>query len=90
MHRLSGLTDDARSIKKNVLRTREKLRAGLHDPKGLLDLIGSSTNALERTKKLELLKSSGLLSKTKGTRSFSERLKKAKERPGPMSRGSIG
>ena len=78
--RLSGLVDDARSIKKNVLKTREKLRAGLHDPKGLLDLVGSSTNALEHTKKLELLKSSGLLSKTKGTRSFSERLKRAKER----------
>ena len=78
--RLSGLADDARSVKKNVLKTREKLRAGLHDPKGLLDLVGSSTNALEHTKKLELLKSSGLLSKTKGTRSFSERLKRAKER----------
>ena len=80
VHRLSGLTDDARAVKKNVLRTREKLRAGLHDPKGLLDLIGSSTNALERTKKLELLKSSGLLNKTQGARSFSVKLNRAKER----------
>ena len=63
--------------KKNILLTREKLRAGLHDPKGLLDLVGSSTNALERTKKLELLKSSGLLVKHQGSRSFSDKLNDA-------------
>ena len=28
-------------------------------PRGLLNLVGYSTNALERTKKLELLKSAG-------------------------------
>ena len=44
---------------KKTLRTRERLRAGLHDPRGLLNLVGSSTNELERTKKLELLKSAG-------------------------------
>ena len=42
-----------------MLLTREKLRSGLHDPKGLLDLAGPSTNALDRTKKLELLKGAG-------------------------------
>ena len=36
--------------KKKVLMTREKLRAGLHDPRGLVELSGSSTKALERMK----------------------------------------
>ena len=49
----SGLT------KKRALLTQEKLRAGMHDPRGLLNLEGASTNALDRTKKLELLKSAG-------------------------------
>ena len=40
----------AAPVKKNVLLTREKLRAGLTDPKGLLNLVDSSTNALEHTK----------------------------------------
>ena len=62
---------------KKVLLTREKLRAGLHDKKGLLDLIGTSTNALERTKKLELLKSSGLLFDSKGKTSFEDNLSAA-------------
>ena len=44
---------------KKRLLTREKLRAGLYDPKGLLNLTGPSTNALNRTKKLELLKGAG-------------------------------
>ena len=47
--------------KQRALMTREKLRAGLHDPKGLLDLVSTSTNALEHTKKLELLKSAGFI-----------------------------
>ena len=46
--------------KKKVLMTREKLRAGLHDPRGLLDIAGSPTNALEHMKRLELLKSAGI------------------------------
>ena len=67
--------------KKSVLLTREKLRQGLNDPKGLLDLIGPSTNALERTKRLELLKNSGLLKESKGAKkSFSERLNDASGR----------
>ena len=46
--------------KKKVLMTREKLRAGLHDPRGLVELSGSSTKALERMKRLALLKSAGV------------------------------
>ena len=54
---------------------------GLHNPKGLLDLVGSTTNALERTKRLELLKTSGLMNKTQGARkSFSVKLNEATDR----------
>ena len=61
---------------KKAFFTREKLRAGICDPKGLLDLGDSSTNALERTKKLELLKCAGFdFNSHKG--SFSERLNAA-------------
>ena len=62
---------------KKVLLTREKLRAGLLDKKGLLDLIGPSTSALERTKKLELLKSAGLLFDSKGKTRFEDNLSAA-------------
>ena len=44
---------------KKILLTRQKLRSGLHDPRGLLNLAGPSTNALDRTKKMELLKGKG-------------------------------
>ena len=44
-----------------ALMTREKLRAAQHDSKGLLDLVTTSTNALEHAKKLELLKSKGYI-----------------------------
>ena len=47
------------STDKRTLMTRQRLRAGVDDPKGLLDLGGTSTDALERTKKLELLKNAG-------------------------------
>ena len=53
-----GETSTTASVKK-VLETRERLRAGLDDPRGLLNLVGSSTTALERTKRLVLLKSAG-------------------------------
>ena len=46
---------------KRALMTRERLRAGTHDPKGLFDLVSTSTNALEHTKKLELLKAAGFI-----------------------------
>ena len=56
---LLGSDSGSGAVKKRTLLTREKLRAGMHDPKGLLNLVGHSTNALDRTKKLELLKSAG-------------------------------
>ena len=71
---LSSIADAEGAQKKRVLVTREKLRAGLHDPKGLLNLVGPSTNALERTKKLELLKSSGLLFSSR-VKSFSDKVR---------------
>ena len=66
---------------KKALVTREKPRAGMHDPKGLLNLVGSSTDALERTKRLELLKTAGIDSSANNasnTRSsFADRLNAA-------------
>ena len=73
LSQLSTIAAEEGAQKKRVLVTREKLRAGLHDPKGLLNLVGPSTNALERTKKLELLKSSGLLFNLQN-KSFSDKL----------------
>ena len=70
-------SDDV-TTRKKVLLTREKLRAGLHNPKGLLDLVGSSTSALDRTKRLEMLKGAGM--SFKGTSSFSDRLNAAIQR----------
>ena len=75
LSRVFGLCNDA-SPKKRVLVSREKLRAGLHDPRGLLDLEGSSTSALERTKKLELLKNTGCLFDKKYI-SFADKLNSA-------------
>ena len=77
LHLLPGDDEEGRAVKKSVLVTRERLRAGIDDPKGLLNLVDSSTNALEQAKKLELLKNSGLLQKLKGKSSFSNRLKQA-------------
>ena len=47
---LSRGDDLCDTTKKRTLLTREKLRAAMHDPKGLLDLAGPSTSALDRTK----------------------------------------
>ena len=78
---LTGSSESGHTEKKNILITREKLRKGLHDPKGLLDLVGSTTNALERTKRMELLKTSGMTNKSQGTRkSFSVKLNEATDR----------
>ena len=62
-----------------MLLTREKLRSGLHDPKGLLDLAGPSTNALERTKRLKLLKGAGW-NFTSRNSSFYDKLNAAESR----------
>ena len=59
LNQIPGGGSDDTAIKRSALLTREKLRAGLHDPKGLLDLEGPTTSAIERTKRLELLKRSG-------------------------------
>ena len=48
----------------------------MHDHRGLLDLADSSTSALDRTEKLELLKSAGLLFNLQN-KSFSDRLSAA-------------
>ena len=74
----SGLGDQKapEGLSKKALMTRERLRKGVNDPKGLLELNGSSTNALERTKQLELLKSAGVdFNSQKGT--FSEKVNAA-------------
>ena len=69
---------DASEGKKKLL-TRQKLRSGLYDPRGLLDLAGPSTNALDRTKKLELLKGKGYNFNVKSS-SFYDRLNAAELR----------
>ena len=61
---------------KKALLTRQRLRAGLYDPKGLLNLAGPSTNALDRAAKLELLKGAGYNFSSRGT-SFYDRLNAA-------------
>ena len=65
---------------KHALLTRAKLRAARHDPKGLLDLSGPTTNALDRTKELELLKSAGYEFSPKVKKTFSDRLHEAQLR----------
>ena len=59
--RMQDLMDSGSLNKKQALMTRERLRAAMHDPRGLLKMVGSSTNALERAKKLELLKNAGFI-----------------------------
>ena len=50
----------------------------MHDQKGLLNLVWSSTDALEKTKRLELLKTAGIDSSTKNARSsFANKLNAA-------------
>ena len=82
--RMQQLVDHGCASKKQALMTREKLRAGMHDPRGLLRMVSSSTNALERAKKLEILKSSGFVfdedTKSQGKTSFADRLSMATTR----------
>ena len=68
------------SSQKRALMTRERLRAGAHDPKGLLDLVSTSTSALEHTKRLELLKQSGFILSSKNFASNAEKLNAATTR----------
>ena len=77
LHLIPGGGGDGRQPKKHVLVTRQKLRAGLDDPKGLLNLHDSSTNALERVKQLELLKSSGWLQNQRSGMSVTDKLNEA-------------
>ena len=77
LSRVPGSSNMSGSAKKSVLVTRERLRAGFDDPKGLLDLVGPSTSALDRTKKLELLKSAGYEFNTQGESSFTDKLNDA-------------
>ena len=76
--RMQELIDHGCASKKQALMTREKLRSGIHDPRGLLSMVSSSTNALERAKKLEILKSAGFVfnenKKSQGKASFSDKL----------------
>ena len=74
LHLVPGGGADGQTPKKNVLVTRQKLRAAQLDSKGLLNLVDASTNALERTKQLELLKTSGWLHKSDWKRSFTDRV----------------
>ena len=79
--RMQELVDHGCVSKRQALLTREKLRAGMHDPRGLLKMVGSSTNALERAKKMEILKSAGFMfgdnKKSQGKISFADKLNMA-------------
>ena len=80
LHLVPGGGADGQDPKKSVLVTRQKLRAAQLDPRGLLNLVGTSTNALERAKQLEMLKTSGWLHKNARKRSFVERFHEAEVR----------
>ena len=80
LHLVPGGGADGQAAKKNVLVTRQKLRAAQLDPKGLLNLVNVSTNALERAKQLEMLKTAGLLQKNIRKTSFADRLQDANVR----------
>ena len=77
LSQVPGSSTTSGLAKKRVLVTREMLRAGLDDPKVLLDLVGPSTSALDRTKKLEILKDAGYEFKTRGKSSFADKLNEA-------------
>ena len=74
LHLVPGGGADGQAAKKTVLVTRQKLRAAQLDPKGLLNLVEASTNALERAKQLEMLKTSGWLQKSDHRKTFTDRL----------------
>ena len=84
LSRVQELIGQGSLTKKQALLTREKLRAGAHDPRGLLKIVGSSTNALERAKQMEILKCSGYgldeTKKSQGKISFADKLQMARTR----------
>ena len=84
LSRVQELIGQGSLTKKQALLTREKLRAGTHDPRGLLKMVGSSTNALERAKQMEILKCSGYgldeTKKSQGKISFADKLQMARTR----------
>ena len=59
---------------------REKFRAAQHDPKGLFNLVNTSTNTLEDAKKLKLLKSEGYIFNSSRNRSMTEKFNAAEDR----------
>ena len=67
---------DICTFKKKILLTREKLRAGMHDERALLNLTTTTGSSLERSKKLELLKSAGVFD-SKNKSNFEDKLKAA-------------
>ena len=76
---LARATEDLADIctyKKKILLTREKLRAGMHDERGLLNLTTPTSSSLERSKKLELLKSAGVFD-SKNKYNFEDKVKAA-------------
>ena len=80
LHLVPGGGADGQAAKKNILVTRQKLRAAQLDPKGLLNLVSVSSNALERAKQLEMRKTAGLLQNNIRKRSFPDRFQDAKVR----------
>ena len=84
LSRIRELVDHGCTREKQALLTRQKLRSGLHDPRGLLKMVGSSTSALDRAKKMEILKSAGVVfnenKKSQGKTSFDDKLNMATTR----------
>ena len=84
LSRKHELIDHGCGSKKQALITREKLRSGLHDPRGLHKMVSSYTNALERAKKMEILKCAGYVfdenKNLPGETSFADKLQTAKTR----------
>ena len=82
LSRMQELIDQGSVSKKQALLNREKLRLWLHDPRGLLQMVGSSTNALERAKKMEIQKCAGFVfdenKKSQGKVPFADRLQMAR------------
>lgn len=66
LKRISAEDGIGSASKRRAVLTRGRLRAGQHDPKGLVGLVYTSMSALENTKKLDLLKSAGFILNSAG------------------------